>query len=239
MDPRDRLLGLLERALRAEQEFVDRLTEEQRSASGTLEEWSPKDLIAHCAAWKELMTRHAEAAIARAPEPGLDSVDRINHDIWHKYQDWPWSDVLAYASRSYAALAALVRRVPEETLRATDLFSWSRGLPLWRLIVGNGYLHPTSHLAGWYVAHGLAERAEPIEEEMRRELPLLDGSPEWLAAIGYNLACFHAQSGQTSRALAELREVFQMRPELREWARTDPDLACLRTNPEFVALYGL
>jgi hypothetical protein len=49
------LLDLLRQARETEMDFVDGLSDGQRARSGTLEDWSAKDVIAHVAAWKARM----------------------------------------------------------------------------------------------------------------------------------------------------------------------------------------
>ena len=50
---KQKLVALLEHAYAREQVFVQSLSDEDRSATGTLERWSAKDTIAHIVAWKE------------------------------------------------------------------------------------------------------------------------------------------------------------------------------------------
>jgi mannose-6-phosphate isomerase-like protein (cupin superfamily) len=48
------------------------------------------------------------------------------------------------------------------------------------------------------------------------------------ASVLYNLACFEALGGSEADAIGHLRRAFELRPELREWAARDDDLAALR-----------
>jgi len=64
------------------------------------------------------------------------------------------------------------------------------------------------------------------------EMPTLYG------AARYNLACFYALSGQNEKAMNELREALQLRPDLLEWSKQDADLATLRHLPAYQALYS-
>ena len=63
---------------------------------------------------------------------------------------------------------------------------------------------------------------------------------DWPGQYGiarYNLACFYALTGQIDLALPELREALKLRPSLLEWSKQDPDLAVLRAEPMYQALY--
>jgi hypothetical protein len=56
--------------------------------------------------------------------------------------------------------------------------------------------------------------------------------------LHYNLACLESIAGDPDAALTALRRAIELRPQSAEWARTDDDLADLRTRPEFHALVG-
>jgi len=55
----------------------------------------------------------------------------------------------------------------------------------------------------------------------------LDEQPD-NASVLYNLACFETLAGHEDDAIAHLRRAFELRPEAREWAATDDDLAAIR-----------
>jgi hypothetical protein len=52
----------------------------------------------------------------------------------------------------------------------------------------------------------------------------------------YELACLEVADGGTAAALEALAQAVRLRPETREWAREDPDLAPLREEPGFAQL---
>jgi hypothetical protein len=56
--------------------------------------------------------------------------------------------------------------------------------------------------------------------------------------LHYNLACLESIAGDPDAALTALRRAIELRPQSAGWARTDDDLADLRTLPEFHALVG-
>jgi quercetin dioxygenase-like cupin family protein len=56
------------------------------------------------------------------------------------------------------------------------------------------------------------------------------------ASLHYQLACFEALQDEREKALAALSRALELRPELREWAAQDEDLASLAEDPEFRAL---
>lgn len=55
--------------------------------------------------------------------------------------------------------------------------------------------------------------------------------------LPYNLACMEALAGNPDSAIGALSRAVELGgDEVREWARTDDDLASVRTDPRFVAL---
>jgi tetratricopeptide (TPR) repeat protein len=57
----------------------------------------------------------------------------------------------------------------------------------------------------------------------------LDEQPD-NASVIYNLACFETLAGREDDAIAHLRRAFELRPETREWAASDEDLAAIRNR---------
>jgi hypothetical protein len=78
--------------------------------------------------------------------------------------------------------------------------------------------------AGEYEA--AIEQSHDLIEESNLPLPL------------YNLACIEALTGRTDEAVGHLRAAFELRPQLREFAKEDTDLDSLRDDPGFRELVG-
>ena len=53
------------------------------------------------------------------------------------------------------------------------------------------------------------------------------------ASALYNLACFETLAGRGDEAFAHLERAIELRPEARQWAQTDEDLAPLRERADF------
>jgi quercetin dioxygenase-like cupin family protein len=86
----------------------------------------------------------------------------------------------------------------------------------------------------WAFQAGPLIRSDP---ERARQI-LVEGlwsHPE-SGSLHYNLACLEALGRRRDAALASLRKALELRPEVTEWAREDPDLESLRDDPEFRAL---
>jgi tetratricopeptide (TPR) repeat protein len=96
---------------------------------------------------------------------------------------------------------------------------------------------------------GEAYEPSPWESAFRAEPLARAGDPEGAVAIVrealdehpdnpsmlYNLACFEALAGHDDDAIAHLTRAIELRPESREWAAKDKDLAALRERPDFPA----
>lgn len=75
-------------------------------------------------------------------------------------------------------------------------------------------------------------------EEAKRLLLDALGQYEDQGTLLYNLACAEAQLGNPDAALDYLRAGLEERPDLRDSAAGDEDLAALREDPRFAALVG-
>jgi hypothetical protein len=235
METKDILLRLLERTFEEEQTLVAKLSKEQRLASGSLEQWSAKDLIAHIAYWKQ---RRAQSIAASADEPLLSEgqENKINAQVFEENRNLMWEKVLANSKQAYDLLVQAVKSVPNDALGNTHL-AWQDGRPLWRIIAVYGCTHPISHLAEHFHERGDSQSATRIWEEFEGWLVQLDDSSSWRGLVQYNLACQYALSGQPDVAICRLRESLQLNPDLTEWSRQDPDFAALRDHPRFRSLY--
>ena len=238
MELKSKLIEVIEQASKEEQALFARLSEDERSVRGEPDRWSPKDVIAHLAAWK---TRLAEnlAVAARGETPVRDEdFEAVNARDFEEYRDRPWPEILDEAAEASRQLVEQVEKRSEAELRGTDTLPWQEDRPLWRLIVGNAYIHVMAmHLDPVLIECGEKEYATELQEEAAKLLGELDESRSWQGVVRYNLACHYAQAGETERAIEKLGEALELSPELTEWSKEDSELACLREEPGYMALY--
>jgi tetratricopeptide (TPR) repeat protein len=124
--------------------------------------------------------------------------------------------------------------VSAEDLAQPARFSDQEPRSLAAQIMNNGFEHPVVHYADHYQRRGdLAKATQLCEASVNAVADL----PEWYGSARYNLACFYALSGQPAKAIHELREALQLRPDLLEWSKQDTDLASLHDDPAYQALY--
>jgi len=238
MELRSKLVELIEQTCQEEQALFARLSEGERAVRGEPDRWSPKDTIAHVAAWK---TRLAEdlAAAARGETPVRDEdFEAVNARIFEENRDRSWPEILDQAAEACRQLVEQVEKTSEPELGGTETLPWQGERPLWRVIVGTGIIHPIAmHLDPLLLQRGDKEYATDLQEEVAKLLGELDDSQNWQGLVRYNLACHHALAGETETAIEKLREALELNPKLTEWSKEDPDLASLREEPGYLALY--
>lgn len=233
----EKLLSLLKLAHEEEQKLYARLDENERSSTSKLEQWSAKDIMAHIASWKEHVVSNIMATLRdKNPEVSGD-LDRINAAIFEANKNKSWDDILTHLEQVYKSSIECVRAVPHEKMIDSDTLPWQEGRPLWRIIAGNGYIHPITHLAEYYFRRGDDNYAVKLHEQAADLTAKLTNSPDWLGVVKYNLACCYALSGQHKRAINELGESLKLNSDLTEWSREDPDLASIRRYGGYKSLY--
>lgn len=193
-------------------------------------DWSPKDHLAHLAAWKGRQADRLAAARTGAElEDWQGEDDEINARLQAERADWSWDQVVADADAAHERLSGEIRAIDPDLLRDGE-----------RLVdgtYGNGIFHAQQHFS-WLQSAGIGldeqrvmEFAEDIERLVRgASLPDRDRG----TAI-YNAACFQSMAGRDDRARPLLREAFALRPELLEWARQDSDVASLHEELDALA----
>lgn len=238
---KSKVITLLHRARQQQQEFVDGLSEAERAATGTPENWSAKVVIANLSGWKRLQVGKLVTAVrGEIPPVWKDGelVDAINAGMYAEALNSSWQAVLDEAEDAFAALLVQVESMSEEELTDPNRYDWQDGEALWGETLGNGAWFPLTQMTDYYYRQGNTEQAIRTHEtlvEVIRQVGLPAGE---LGGALYNMACFYAKFGYPDRALAVLPEVLQLRPTLAEWAKQDADLASLHDNPDFQALCG-
>ncbi len=229
-----RLLELLDLSRSFQQQLISDLEPTERTAMGTWESWSPKDVLAHVVAW-QLNSLARIAALANGePIPDFSDTETINRSIYDTNHDRSLSEIITESDRAYTEYLAIIKSHSEDDLKRLMPFSAQEQRSLASQIMGDGYEHPIFHYATYYWQHGDLARATELHESSAAGVADM---PDQYGAARYNLACFYAQSGQVDKALAELRAALQLRPDLVEWSKQDTDLVSLHDQPAYQALY--
>jgi len=232
------LLDLLQQAREMEMDFVDALPDQERARTGTLEDWSAKDIISHVAAWKARLADNLLAVSEGRPPTGTEDLDRQNASFFEEHHHETWPEVLRVAAGAFQRFLAQVELLGEQNLGSCEIFPWQGERPLWRLIVGNGYIHPIAHMAEFHRNRGNREQAGEMIGQMSRSMAGLDEGSAWQGAVKYNLACHYSLLGDAAKAIHELRESLVLNPALVDWSKQDPDLDAIRSEPGYQAIYG-
>ena len=233
-----RLIALLRQSRENQQIMIDGLSEHERSAVGTFERWSAKDVVAHCMTWRRMQARRMAALVDGEASPNFAEFDRINAESYPEQHDRTWDEVLADDRRALDELTARTQSMSATDLTDPAHFPALGGRPLVTSLAVNGYVHPESHLAQYHLERGDLARATAINEGQATTLSQFKDMPDLHATAQYNLACFYAATGQKEKVWAPLREALAGRSELKEWGRQDSDLETLRGEPEYQAIFA-
>lgn len=231
-----KLTELLQKGYQAEREFIATLSDEERNADGTFEQWTAKDNVAHNSYWRKLHADDVLDVLAGKSPLQVDD-DEINVGVYSQYKDQSWDEIEALLETSLKRMGEALTKLSETNLQSDKFYPWDQGRPLWREIVGNIYTHPIIHLSDWHIKRGNTARAVEMFREMTAQLATLDDSPEWQGTIRYNNACSFSLSGDKETAISELREALKLNPGLTEWSQQDPDFEPIRGEAGYKALY--
>ena len=222
------LVAMLEATRRAERDLFDLLSRDTREAHGADNGWSPKDVLAHLAAWRSIEARRLEATargdsgmLAGDPAPN-DPIDESNAILQARYAAMSWE---AVAGEADASVEALVQAIGHSS---TDVLCECDGTVAG--IGANGANHAMGHLTDITALAGGLKRFDQFTQEVESILRRGHVPPRDAAVILYNIACHRALSGEPDEARRLLRISFARRRDLLESAIEDPDLASVRAE---------
>jgi tetratricopeptide (TPR) repeat protein len=231
---KSKLVELIRKMDGEEQALAADLSEEERSARGEADDWSPKDALAHMAAWTE---READnlAALARGePAKKYDDYDRVNAEDFEAFRDKPWPEVLEKSAQANRQLIEQIENRSEADLKGPR----DEKRTVWQAAAGTACEHPLMHLGQIYRQRGKPQRAAELMEKTSADLLGLDGGRDWEGTVRYNLACHYALAGEKDKAVRGLRQALELNPGLKDWSKEDPDFAAIREDPDYLALYA-
>lgn len=204
----------------AERDLFAKLPAATRDAPGAGGGWSPKDVLAHLAAWRSIEARRLDATAQSADPAPDDPIDESNAALHDTYAGWSWEAVAQEADESVEALIEAIGRSSTEVLCECDDGAVAG-------IGANGANHAMGHLPE--IAHLVAglDRLDAFSGEVEAILDRGHLPPRDSGVILYNIACHQALSGKLEEARRLLRTAFARRHDLLESALDDPDLASL------------
>jgi len=231
-----RLIRLIYHAQEAEDDYLSSLSEGERSARGTYQEWAPKDMIAHINYWRK-RTIETLAYHSRGQQPPeYPDYELMNYENFEENLDIPLERLVRESRSTLKAMEEVLRRFEDEDLTNPVRYPWRNGQPLITLIANAAYLHILTHICQSYLKTGDQAAVFRLQQAACVNIHELDDHPVSREYNIYNLACFFAQTGNADKAIELLAKVLPASPALTEWARQDADLARLQDDPRYLAL---
>jgi tetratricopeptide (TPR) repeat protein len=189
--------------------------------------WTVRDHLAHIAHYCDYAADVLDATRTGTPVPedAEADLDARNARIFAENRGVAAAEAVARANAAHDRLVQAVERCSDDDLVRPR--SPESDVPVWRLVPGCAWGHVGQHLAHWHL-----DRGEPVAaERAARRVHEIDTvnleDPRQRAAATYNLGCFYATTGRPDEALALVREALTADPDLRDWARQDPDLVSI------------
>jgi hypothetical protein len=93
---------------------LDRLSDGDWLRPGANEEWTPKDLLAHMAAWHALTTDRLEAQRTIGERPPLPDIDAFNRDQHEQSRDLTLREVRAMSGASRHRFREEIALLPDD-----------------------------------------------------------------------------------------------------------------------------
>ena len=111
-----KLMELIRGISAEEQALFAKLPESERSKKGEPDNWSPKDVLAHLAAWKEREAGN-QAAAARGEEVvKYEDFEEVNAKDFETYRDKSWVEIREKAAKANRRLLEQVEGRSEAEL---------------------------------------------------------------------------------------------------------------------------
>lgn len=112
-------------------------------------------------------------------------------------------------------------------------FAWYRWPTTTEALLGSAYIHPHLHIVQFLRENDDLDGAVRLMESTVPVLRRASAPPTILGVEIYNLACLRVAEGRHDEALSLIEESMAKRPNLRDAAPTDPDLAPLHNSERF------
>jgi hypothetical protein len=232
----EQVIDLLNYVRKQKEDFYAGLPEAVRTADGTWEKWSPKDVVGHLTFWQN-STLNALKNLEQPP-PEQPPFEERNRQNYLNYEKTPWAQVDADYARTFDEIVAHTGKYSDEELTEPNHFPRITNGTLQSTILGNAYSHAVTHLSELFDKYGASTSGKQLQEQSVEKLLAFDPSPRTKGVTYYNLACYYALEGNVGRAVDLLKEAFPLRPDLVEFSKEDSDFNKVRDLPEFQALYA-
>jgi len=113
---RERLLEVLASAWQFERDFIESATPEEQTRSGSADNWTAKDIIAHVAEWNARLAQTLREVGPDQEPPVYGEVDEENAAIFESYRSVAWLAIIDRLNRGHLELEEYVRTAPRLAL---------------------------------------------------------------------------------------------------------------------------
>jgi hypothetical protein len=210
----------------------------QREDTGDVDSWAALPTIVHTSEFRGEQVQRLRAIREGSRPPDFPRIEHGSPDTYRRYSHCDAESVWATSRATNATLIDETRRCADEDLLDPSRNPWLKGRQLWLQIIVRGFWHPTGHLADYYVHHEFPERALALHTHALATARYL-GAPSMAVGMAhYSLACTRATLGQVEEAASSLKRAVGCNPDLRDHARSEPDLATLRETGRLTAVLG-
>lgn len=204
--------------------------------TGDADSWAALPTIAHTSEFRDEQVCRLRAIREGSPPPEFPRVEHDSPDSYRRFAERDAESVWAGSRTTNATLIDETRRCSDEDLLDPSRNPWLKGRQLWLQIIVRGFWHPTGHLGDYYLQHGCPERALALHAHALSTADYLGAPPMALGMAHYSLACTQATLGQAVQAVGSLERAVACNRDLRDHARSEPDLAELREAGRLTAV---
>jgi tetratricopeptide (TPR) repeat protein len=217
----------LESQRELEKEFVAGAQQSELQPKG----WPAALVMFHISMWRErLRDSLTEFRHARPYTAPPENIDETNDAELASGIGTPLADA---AARSDNLLTELIELAGELGDRP---FKWFSATTTSEALLRNSYAHPRLHIITYLNENGEHDRAHQAAESAASNMREISAPASALGVALYNLACARVDQDRLDEALELLEEAFPMRPDLKQGALQDADLAALHGDSRFKAL---
>ena len=216
-------MALLELERDEEQVFCGCLTPAERGERGTSKHLAPKDYFAHAISGKRQLLR----ALVTARTGGAPDATHNAQEVFEANVDRSFDDLQHEAGEVAADLRREVERLDQDALNSSP--AWVSDETLADEIIQQCVTHALVHLFEPLCSRGDTDQALQTQLRFVAALPPDTGLLQRARAL-YNLGCLHLRAGRADDAVRALEAAIELRPNLLEHARHDPELTPIRAR---------
>jgi hypothetical protein len=156
LDNKDVVLSKIKASYSRLYDFVEGLEGAAITKSLEQDDWTIKDILAHIAAWEDVLSRFHIQAQPFDQVVGMESAnyrdteeDEVNERFYQRYRDWSGEQVVSFARATHEHLIEILEALPEGALSDPPAHYGGEAPqqnPLINYIAGNTYKHYEEHL---------------------------------------------------------------------------------------------